>query len=214
MLLPRTSARAVTPLLTRFDGAGPSTKVGKAPQAPRRRTHSPSRQRTLGSSATLSLTIHLLLTIPSLVHSLLETSDFLPAARLEDLGRLIYRELSDFELPPQGAADGDAEEEDDGPRKLTDAFPIVDKQWETLSTLRPVVLRRALAELQVWDAPQLVRAREARSLACLALADSSLSRARARNRARRRRSRRRSCSRRARPSRPRCRPCSKRGPVP
>ncbi|TNY19813.1 Vps51/Vps67 domain-containing protein [Rhodotorula diobovata] len=134
---------------------GPSTKVGKAPQAPRRRTHSPSRQRTLGSSATLSLTIHLLLTIPSLVHSLLETSDFLPAARLEDLGRLIYRELSDFELPPQGAADGDAEEEDDGPRKLTDAFPIVDKQWETLSTLRPVVLRRALAELQVWDAPQL-----------------------------------------------------------
>ncbi|GAA5845764.1 hypothetical protein JCM9279_006102 [Rhodotorula babjevae] len=133
---------------------GPSPNRGKAPQAPRHRPNSPSRQRTLGSSATLSLTIHLLLTIPSLVHTLLETSDFLPAARLEDLGRLVYRELAEHELPPEdGGDDGDA------PRRLAEAFPIVEKQWETLSTLRPVVLRRAVGQLQSWDAPHLDTAR-------------------------------------------------------
>ncbi|BGP37947.1 hypothetical protein JCM10449v2_001874 [Rhodotorula kratochvilovae] len=128
---------------------GTPSKRGKTPRLPARSTNPPGEQRTLASSATLSLTIHLLLTIPSLVHSLLETSDFLPAARLEDLGHLVYRELSDFELPP---ADGD---EDGEARRLKDAFPIVEKQWETLSTLRPVVLRRALGELQTWDAPPI-----------------------------------------------------------
>ncbi|GAA5894110.1 hypothetical protein JCM8208_002350 [Rhodotorula glutinis] len=133
---------------------GPSSTRGKAPQAPRHRPNSPSRQRTLSSSATLSLTIHLLLTIPSLVHTLLETSDFLPAARLEDLGRLVYRELAEHELPPE-----DGDEDGDAPRRLGEAFPIVEKQWETLATLRPVVLRRAVGQLQSWDAPHLDTAR-------------------------------------------------------
>lgn len=60
----------------------------------------------------------------------------------------MYRQLSEFELPP--------EHEDDEPRRLLEAFPIVEKQWETLSTLRPVVLRRALADLENWDAEPLV----------------------------------------------------------
>ncbi|GAA5931170.1 hypothetical protein JCM3775_004953 [Rhodotorula graminis] len=133
---------------------GPSSTRGKAPQAPRHRNNSPSRQRTLNSSATLSLTIHLLLTIPSLVHTLLETSDFLAAARLEDLGRLVYRELAEHELPPE-----DGDDDGDAPRRLGEAFPIVEKQWETLSTLRPVVLRRAMGQLQSWDGPHLNTAR-------------------------------------------------------
>ncbi|GAA6052775.1 hypothetical protein JCM3770_003543 [Rhodotorula araucariae] len=127
---------------------GTPSKPGKVQRVPSR-GGSLGEKRTLDSSATLSLTIHLLLTIPSLVHSLLETSDFLPAARLEDLGRLVYRELADFELPPASS------DEDTEPRRLKDAFPIVEKQWETLSTLRPVVLRRALGELQTWDAPPI-----------------------------------------------------------
>ncbi|GAA5996272.1 uncharacterized protein JCM10292_007502 [Rhodotorula paludigena] len=141
---------------------GTPSKRGKAIQAATRRANSPSRQRTLASSATLSLTIHLLLLIPSLAHSLLERSDFLPAARLDDLGRLVYRQLSEFELPP--------EHEDDEPRRLLEAFPIVEKQWETLSTLRPVVLRRALADLENWDAKPL---RAAKTLAAVVMLKGS-----------------------------------------
>lgn len=118
----------------------------------RQRSDSPLEERTLASSATLSFTIHLLLTIPSLVHSRVDSSDFLLAARLEDLGRLVYRELSEYSPP---AAEGD-DEDDEAPR-LQESFPIIDKQWEILAALRPVVLRNALGDLQVWNAPASVR---------------------------------------------------------
>ncbi|BGP06083.1 hypothetical protein JCM10049v2_001902 [Rhodotorula toruloides] len=124
------------------------TKPRPTLQNKRQRSDSPTEERTLASSATLSFTIHLLLTIPSLVHSLVDSSDFLLAARLEDLGRLVYRELSEFSPP---AAEGD--DEDEEPPRLQESFPIIEKQWEILSALRPVVLRNALGDLKVWDAP-------------------------------------------------------------
>ncbi|GEM09693.1 vps51/Vps67 domain-containing protein [Rhodotorula toruloides] len=114
----------------------------------RQRSDSPTDDRTFASSATLSLTIHLLLTIPSLVHSLADSGDFLHAARLEDLGRLVYRQLSEYS-PPAAASD----DEDEEPPRLQESFPIIEKQWEVLAALRPVVLRNALGDLRVWDAP-------------------------------------------------------------
>ncbi|BGO97744.1 Vps51/Vps67 domain-containing protein [Rhodotorula toruloides ATCC 204091] len=131
------------------DSAAADTPTKQRPtlQNKRQRSNSPTEERTLASSATLSFTIHLLLTIPSLVHSLVDSSDFLLAARLEDLGRLVYRELSQYSAP---AAGGDDDEE---PPRLQESFPIIEKQWEILSALRPVVLRNALGDLKVWDAP-------------------------------------------------------------
>lgn len=48
--------------------------------------------------------------------------------------------------------------DDEGrPRSLLETFPIVEKQHEALSALKPVILRRATAELRVWDSAPLVR---------------------------------------------------------
>lgn len=96
--------------------------------------------RTLASPPTLSLTIHLLLSLPSIVHTLLESSSFLQAARLEGVGRVVYQELSGFSY--------DEEDEDAG---LKDAFPIIERQWESIDSLGTAIARRATAELRQWD---------------------------------------------------------------
>ncbi|GAA5950551.1 hypothetical protein JCM21900_001227 [Sporobolomyces salmonicolor] len=126
------------------------TKRGVPPKVVSRRTdsYSSNRQRTLASPPTLSLTIHLFLTLPSLVHTLLESSDFLPAARLENLSRVVHRELSSF-TPER--VEGDDEDED-APQGLMDAFPIIERHWESTTALGPMIVRRASAELRVWDA--------------------------------------------------------------
>ncbi|BGP30113.1 hypothetical protein JCM10296v2_001865 [Rhodotorula toruloides] len=141
------------------------TKQRSSLQNKRQRSDSPTEERTLASSATLSFTVHLLLTIPSLVHSLVDSSDFLLAARLEDLGRLVYRELSEYSPP---AAEGNDEAEE--PPRLQESFPIIEKQWEILSALRPVVLRNALGDLKVWDAPP---SRTAQTVAAIVMLQES-----------------------------------------
>ncbi|BGP13944.1 hypothetical protein JCM10213v2_001882 [Rhodosporidiobolus nylandii] len=103
-----------------------------------------------GAGATLD--VHLLLSIPSLVHTHLSTSSFLAAARLERLSQVVYRELSEFEPDEEDQLflDGDGQ-----PRNLLEAFPIVAKQQEALSGLRPLILRRARGELLAWEADPL-----------------------------------------------------------
>ncbi|GAA5868487.1 hypothetical protein JCM8547_006289 [Rhodosporidiobolus lusitaniae] len=134
-----------------------------------RRSISPSRERTFASAPTLSLTIHLLLTIPSLVHSQLETSSFLAAARLEDLGRVVYRQLSEFEPDEEDRL----LDEEGQPRTIRDLFPIVEKQNEALSALKPLILRRALGELRAWEATPLSTAQTLASIAVLQNASPS-----------------------------------------
>lgn len=118
-----------------------------------RRSSSQTIERTLASPPTLSLTIHLLLSIPSTVHTLLESASFLPAARLESVARVVYRELATF-----GNDEEEDEDEEDGApqRGLLAAFPIVERQWESVASLGGVIARRATAELRAWDSPAIV----------------------------------------------------------
>ncbi|GAA5987153.1 hypothetical protein JCM11641_002148 [Rhodosporidiobolus odoratus] len=133
------------------------------------RPASPSRQRTLSSAPTLSLTIHLLLSIPSLVHAHLESSDFLSAARLESLGQAVHHELSHFEPEDDAEVLMDVAGQ---PKSLMEAFPIVAKQQEALDALKPLILRRALADLRDWEADT---ATTARTLAAITLLQGSTS---------------------------------------
>lgn len=70
---------------------------------------------------------------------------FLPAARLEGVGRVIYRELSTF---PFGI--------DEEVGALKQAFPIIERQWESVGSLGTAIARRATSELKLWDASALV----------------------------------------------------------
>ncbi|SCV66971.1 BQ2448_5617 [Microbotryum intermedium] len=133
------------------DGNGPDntpTKRVKHPKLAHRTSLSLTKpDRTFASPPTLSLSIQLLLTLPSTVHGLLESGDFLPAARLEGLGRLIYRALSDF-----------TSDDDDSDGGIKAAFPIIEKQSEAINGLGPSITRRAIAELRTWDTPTLATA--------------------------------------------------------
>ncbi|SCZ95820.1 BZ3500_MvSof-1268-A1-R1_Chr8-1g09819 [Microbotryum saponariae] len=124
------------------------TKRVKHPKLAHRASLSSTKpDRTFASPPTLSLSIQLLLTLPSTVHSLLESGDFLPAARIEGLGRLVYRALSNF------TSDGD-----DADGGIIAAFPIIEKQSEAINGLGPAITRRAIAELRTWDTPTLATA--------------------------------------------------------
>lgn len=132
------------------------TKRGAPKLLTRPSTSTPESERTLASPPTLSLTIQLLMSLPSLVHTLLESSSFLPAARLEGVGRVVYRELSSFSY--------DDDDEDAG--SLKDTFPIIEKQWESIGSLGAVIARRATAELRSWDSQPIVSAHLQRSVCC------------------------------------------------
>lgn len=109
------------------------------------RPKSPILDRTLASPPTLSLTMHLFLSLPSLVHTLFESASFLPAARLEGIGRVVYRELSNFSYDP-----------DDEPGVLKDTFPIIERHWESIGNLGATIARRATLDLRLWDTPASV----------------------------------------------------------
>jgi hypothetical protein len=100
---------------------------------------------SLDLAPTLSLIIQLLLSIPSHVHSLLESSAFLSAARLEGVGRVLHRVIESY----------DSEEIAGG--SLKDKFPIIERQWEMIAALGAVIVRRATAELRICDASPIVR---------------------------------------------------------
>lgn len=127
------------------------TKRAQRPPAPRLSSQPPPEvQRTLALPATLSLTINLLLTLPSHVHALLEAAAFLPAARFEGVGRVVYRELSTFSY-----CEEDEDEFDEG--GLLASFPIIERQWESIGSMGPGIVRRATAELRQWETSPAVR---------------------------------------------------------
>lgn len=103
---------------------------------------------TLASPPTLSLTIQLLLSLPSHIETLLESASFLEAARLEGVARVVHRELSAFKYD---AGDDDSE------GGLQDAFPIIERQWESIGSLGAAILRRATTDLRRWQPSANVR---------------------------------------------------------
>lgn len=84
------------------------------------------------------------------MHSLLESNSYLPAARLEGVARVVYRELATF------GNDSDNEGDEDGEQGLLAAFPIIERQWESVAGLGSVIARRAMAELRNWEATTMV----------------------------------------------------------
>ncbi|GAA6062002.1 hypothetical protein JCM10212_006077 [Sporobolomyces blumeae] len=129
------------------------TNAGLDSNAPRR----------LSSPPTLSLTLHLFLNLSSIVHSLIEQSKFLPAARFENLGRVVWRELEAFE--PEESDTDDGVERVKG--SVKEMFPIVIKHHESMGQLAPLIARRATAELRSVEASSLSSARTLASLILL-----------------------------------------------
>lgn len=84
------------------------------------------------------------------MHTLLESDSYLPAARLEGVARVVYRELSTF------GKDDDENDEMDGEQGLLVAFPIIERQWESVAGLGNVIARRAMTELRNWEASPIV----------------------------------------------------------
>ncbi|GAA5978474.1 hypothetical protein JCM10908_004369 [Rhodotorula pacifica] len=154
-------------------GAASDASPSKRRQSLRsaRRLSLPNRDRSLSSSTTVAHALQLLLTIPSLVHSKLDSADFLAAARLEDLGQVVYRQLSEAE------AEATPLEEDTGDsvlkRRLTEVFPLIEKQAEPLAALGPLVLRRALVALHDWEADASVLAHTLAAIVMLRHTDAT-----------------------------------------
>ncbi|GAA5843593.1 hypothetical protein JCM5353_007493, partial [Sporobolomyces roseus] len=118
--------------------------------------------RTLASPPTLSLTLHLFLNLSSLVHSLIEQHKFLPAARLENLGRVVWRELEGFKPELEKGAGGEEQQ-----KSVKEMFPIVVRHHEGMDQLGPLIVRRATAELRSSNLPPLVVAQTLASLVLL-----------------------------------------------
>lgn len=103
--------------------------------------------RTLANPPTLSLTLHLFLNLSSLVHSLIEQSKYLSAARLENMGRVLWRELEEYKPESEGELDG-SEGLTLPMKSVKESFPIVAKHHESMGQLGPLIVRRATAELR------------------------------------------------------------------
>ncbi len=63
---------------------------------------------------------------------------------------MVYHELSTF------GNDSDDEGDGDGEQGLLAAFPIIERQWESVAGLGSVIARRAMAELRNWDSSPTV----------------------------------------------------------
>ncbi|GAA5954522.1 hypothetical protein JCM3765_004484 [Sporobolomyces pararoseus] len=122
--------------------------------------------RTLANPPTLSLTLHLFLNLSSLVHSLIDESKFLPAARLENIGRVVWRELEEYK--PEEDRELEEGGEERSFKSVRESFPIVIKHHESMAQLGPLIVRRATAELR---SPSLVPTTVAQILASLILLD-------------------------------------------
>ncbi|GAA5931882.1 COG1/VPS51 family protein [Sporobolomyces koalae] len=121
----------------------------------------PADTRTLASAPTLSLTLHLFLNLSSLVHSFIEQHMFLTAARLENLGRIVWHELEHF-------SPNRSEENVLPIKSIKESFPIVTKHRESMRQLKPLIVKRATAELKSPDTPFIT---VADTLAALILLD-------------------------------------------
>lgn len=113
----------------------------------------------------------LLLDCPEHIWRCLEKEDYLSAARLDSVGRAVYRELVSTSKKRAGrnnmhgsSADSDNDEtgydsdqEDEGDESgLLSAFPLVEQQFDSLDQLAPQISSRATLHLRSWDVPALV----------------------------------------------------------
>lgn len=114
-----------------------------ADQIPRP-AHTSTEDISLSSPYTLATLVKLLLDCPEYIWRSLEQDDCLSAARLEGLGRIIYREFVSAR-----------EKEESDP--VLAAFPLIDKHWDSLSSLNNQIVKRARASLHRWDTSAFVR---------------------------------------------------------
>ena len=109
-------------------------------------------ERSLSHPYTLSLAVHLFLSLASLVHAHVDRGDLLGAARLEGVGHYVHSSL--------------ATAKDSKGRAVLDMFPIVSQQWGAVAALGPMIVRRSQAELTSASAPPL---KTAETLAAIVL---------------------------------------------
>lgn len=112
--------------------------------------------------------VKLLLDCPEHIWRSIERQDYLSAARLDSIGRAVYRELVSAgkrkASTPKGCRratapsdDGDdsggydSDEEDDNDGGLLAAFPLVEHQFDTLDGLAPQIANRATTHLRAWE---------------------------------------------------------------
>lgn len=118
--------------------------------------------------------VKLLLDCPEYIWRCIERQDYLSAARLDSVGRAVYRELvsagkrravtpksrrSSTNASDDGndSAGYDSEDEDGDDGGLTAAFPLVEQQFDTLDSLAPQISSRASLHLRAWDVSASVR---------------------------------------------------------
>ncbi|GAA5862298.1 hypothetical protein JCM3774_004855 [Rhodotorula dairenensis] len=135
-------------------------------------------QNDLWSSTTVAHALQVLLAIPSLVHAKLDASDFLGAARLKDLGQVVYRTLSDAtvtrpDLPRRGDDDGHAAAPAGTQKRLVEVFPLIEKQAEPLAALGPLISKRALVALHDWESEPAVLAQTLAAVVMLRHVDAA-----------------------------------------
>lgn len=113
--------------------------------------------------------VKLLLDCPEHIWRCIERQDFLSAARLDSIGRAVYRELVSAgkrkatpkprrrsavsEEDGEDSGGYDSDEEDDEAGELLAAFPLVEQQFDTLDGLAPQITSRASLHLRAWDVP-------------------------------------------------------------
>jgi hypothetical protein len=118
--------------------------------------------------------VKLLLDCPEHIWRCIERQDYLSAARLDSIGRAVYRELvsagkqravaghkrsfrddrNEDDGNDSGGYDSDNEENDE--TGLLAAFPLVEQQFDTLNQLAPQISSRATLHLRTWDVPASV----------------------------------------------------------
>lgn len=112
--------------------------------------------------------VKLLLDCPEHIWRCIERQDYLSAARLDSIGRAVYRELVSAgkrkatpartrRRPPMAQEDDedsggyDSDEEEDDASDLLAAFPLVEQQFDTLDGLAPQISSRASLHLRAWE---------------------------------------------------------------
>lgn len=112
--------------------------------------------------------VKLLLDAPEHIWRLIEREDYLSAARLEGIGRKVYRELAStgrtgrstwVTSGPAGEAvldgrDAESDQEGDEQDDLLAAFPLMQTTGDILDQLRPQISQRAKLHLRTWEAPE------------------------------------------------------------
>ncbi|KAI9138538.1 hypothetical protein BKA69DRAFT_767654 [Paraphysoderma sedebokerense] len=81
----------------------------------------------------LSTQLHLLVSIPEQIYNAVESNDYLRAAQVFLVGRLLYKKL---------------ESGNSGDENVMAQFPIIQRQWDTISHLRGLIVTKVLKYLE------------------------------------------------------------------